>query len=144
MSSPERSRPLPALLDELRGRRVYVASPYWHADPDVRAERVNTAALTTLSLINAGVFAYSPVVHSKLLVDVAIAHDEEPSEAVWRAHGLGMIASFSVLLVLEMDGTSLSTGVSAEVETARKRSIPVVYAPATDRVVDLGAEFADG
>lgn len=100
--------------------RVYLASPYWHPDRNIRALRAESARVACLCLVEQGFFAYSPIVHG-----YAMDPDETLGGNLWLDHCLGLIPAFDVLLILRLQGWEASKGVSAEVSHAVRSGLRV-------------------
>lgn len=96
---------------------TYIASPYTHKDPLVRAQRYQRAAEVVVYLGRCGIMAYSPIVHWH---EVAKTFGLAPDEAWLYTHGLVMLRAAKATSVLMLEGWARSTGVKAEIaETIR-------------------------
>jgi nucleoside 2-deoxyribosyltransferase len=109
---------------------IYLASPYTHADPDVREQRFQSACRKTADLLRNGRLVYSPIVHSHPLSLLGLPGDWP----FWAAHNRAMLARSTSLLVLQLDGWEQSRGVAAEIGIAEALGIPVAFDPAWDTV----------
>jgi hypothetical protein len=107
---------------------IYLASPYTHVDVAVRQRRYENACQAVALLLKAGVFAYSPIVHTHPLTQYGL---EGPWE-FWRDYDLTFLKRCSELWVLTLDGWQESKGVRAEIETARSWGLPVRYVTLDD------------
>lgn len=105
---------------------IYLAGPYWHTDPAVRARRVTELCTFHGNLLCKrvpGAFYYNPLVNSQ---GTEIAH---LPETYWWNHGLHMLQRSSALYVLQSEGWDKSTGVNLERAFATNNGIPVTYFP---------------
>lgn len=99
---------------------IYLASPYSHPDPAVQQARHDAACRCVARFWQAGVTAFSPVVHRGLL-DVCKAY------TFWKAPDSPLLAEIGALVVLRLDGWEQSVGVAAEIAHAEDMGIPVEY-----------------
>lgn len=105
------------------GATVYVASPYGDSEPAaVRLRRYSAALDVCGRLIDRGVRAYSPIVHTH---HIAGAGHKPPDG--WYAHDLDMIGRFDTLVVAMIPGWDRSRGVGLEMERAGQLSMPVLF-----------------
>jgi nucleoside 2-deoxyribosyltransferase len=102
---------------------IYLASPYSHTDPAVRADRYRAACRATAALLKAGRVVFSPIVHSHPLVEFGLPTAWSFWERIDRAH----LERCDEVVVLTLDGWHASVGVSAEVAIARALGKPVRY-----------------
>lgn len=102
---------------------IYLASPYSHPDPAVRADRYRAACRATAALVKAGRVVYSPIVHSHPLVEF----DLPTAWSFWEHNDCAHLERCDEVMVLTLDGWQASVGVSAEVAIARALGKPVRY-----------------
>lgn len=108
---------------------IYLASPYSHSDPDVRALRYVAAVKAASQLARAGVPVYSPIAHSHPIDhEIEIEVGRRPPHMYWMHCDLLVLAVCTRVLVLQIPGWDESRGVRHEVDAARRAGIPVVYA----------------
>ena len=100
----------------------YLASPYWHANPAVRAARYQAALQTTRHLIVNGQVAYSPIVYTATLQE-GTRHSPPMG---WYAFDLHFLQAADNLMILELPGWEMSRGVLLECAYARARGIPII------------------
>lgn len=103
---------------------IYLASPHNHDDPAIRDWRYEMAMECTARLLNEGKFVYSPIVHCHAM---AIKHELPHGFDFWKAFDLHMIDLAEAVYVLQIDGWFESRGVTAEIEYAQGKGIPIVY-----------------
>jgi hypothetical protein len=97
--------------------KVYLASPYTHADLSVIEKRFHQACQAAANLIQRGHVVFCPVAHShSISVESNIGRDWE----TWKGQDIPFIEWCEVLWVLCLDGWLQSVGVQAEMEEARK------------------------
>lgn len=101
---------------------IYIASPYSHGNPAVRALRYEQARLTAINLLREGLPAFSPIVYGREM-EKAIGTDY----VSWKLLNDAMLESAASMLVLMLDGWEDSAGVKYELEFAKKRGLPVSY-----------------
>ena len=102
---------------------IYLAAPYWHDNPDIRAARVDAlcAFHQRLILHPPRAFYYNPLANS-----IGAASLDIP-EAYWRNHGLHILALCQSVYVYQLPGWEISLGVQAEIALAHKLGLPVHY-----------------
>lgn len=101
----------------------YLASPYSHADPLVRAARYRAACQATAALLRAGVVVFSPIAHSHALVEYGLPSDWSFWERLDRAY----LERCDQLVVLMLAGWQTSVGVQAEIRIADELGMPVSF-----------------
>lgn len=103
---------------------IYLACPYSHPDLNVRKERFRIANQVTGKLMNEGHFVFSPISMSHpVAMDASLPGDWQ----FWKAFDTALLARCQKVLVIDIEGTSESTGVKAEIEIAKGFGIPVEY-----------------
>lgn len=103
---------------------IYLACPYSHPDPAVREARFRVANAAAAVLMGRGEAVFSPISHSHpIAVQCGLPGDFD----FWRDFDEAMIAASSSLAVVMLDGWRESRGVTAEIEMAEKRGMPVEY-----------------
>jgi hypothetical protein len=106
-------------------KRIYLASPYSHAEADVRADRFDAVALATAYVMEEyGYIVYSPIVHSHV---VAQYLDNELDHDFWLTQDLSHISTCKELWVYKLEGWDKSFGVSWEIGLCNGLDIPVNY-----------------
>jgi len=106
---------------------VYLASPYSHPDPLVRATRFDAACRATAKLIRTGRAVFSPIVHGHPLVRFGLPTDWK----FWQRFDAEHLRRCDEVLVLQIDGWRESEGVRAEIELATAMGKHVSYREAT-------------
>ena len=110
---------------------IYLASPYSHPQEDVERDRYRLTSLATMHLISVGMNVYSPICYSHPLIetDRQLGSSRDASAIrqfeFWRSYDLHMLSLSSRVLVLQLPGWDTSRGVSAEMQFALLRGIPV-------------------
>ena len=105
---------------------IYLASPYSHAQREVRERRFEMACRATAQLIHSGQPAFSPIVHSHPLVRFGLPTDWE----FWQRCDRALMSCCREIVVLQHDGWRESRGVQAEIDLAIDMDLPVRYLPA--------------
>ena len=105
---------------------VYLASPYSHADPDVRLSRYDKACEKAARLMEQGYSVVSPIAQShniafSLPEEIMLHHD------FWMHQDLPIVECASEVIVLTLFGWEESKGVKAEIRHAKDIAIPVEY-----------------
>lgn len=101
---------------------VYIASPYSHPDPAVRAARHQAAVEALLTAVRIGVSAYVPIAATGNTTADDITHEQ------WMRFDLPLLARCDALIVLLLDGWQESAGVQMELRAAERVGIPIYYA----------------
>lgn len=105
---------------------IYIASPYYSPDPDIRTIRYLNVRRFTAWVLQQNISAYSPIVHNHPLAELlppAIAHDGD----FWQAIDTPILLRASAMWVLMLEGWTESKGIKWEMATAIKQGIPVRY-----------------
>ena len=102
---------------------IYLASPYSHKDPAVRAFRAEQAVRYAGWLIEEGFMVFSPIAHTHPIAEVA---DVPTDWEYWQEYDRRMIDACDELMVIDMVGLKESTGVKAEVAYAAETGKPSV------------------
>ena len=103
---------------------TYLATPYSHKDPRVRAERYRLVTIHAAKLMAAGEVVFSPITHGHAIVML----EELPlSWEFWKAQCDPYLQKMDKMIVLMQDGWWESVGVRYELQVAFDRDIPVVY-----------------
>lgn len=103
---------------------IYIASPYTHPDPWIMEERYLAVLKATAEAVQAGLFVYSPIVHCHDFKKVAKI---QAGFEYFRDFDLHVISLCEKVLVCNIEGWRESIGVTAELEYARSKNIPVDY-----------------
>ena len=102
---------------------IYLASPYTHADPDVREQRFDQVCRSAAELIRDGVHLFAPIAHSHPIARYGLHTGFE----FWREMDEHMIGLCSEVWVLMLDGWDESVGVKHEIAFAHGRGKVVRY-----------------
>lgn len=100
---------------------IYLASPYTHADAEVRRRRYE-AAMYASAIIAEYFNVFSPIVHSaplELVCGLQLPHDE------WLRRDLPFMEIATRCVVLKLPGWEKSTGVMWEIQWFGLRDIPI-------------------
>lgn len=100
---------------------IYLATPYWHSDPQVRALRKDKACRITAKLVEKGLTVFCPIAYGSAWrheLTVEWNHDE------WLRFDLRFLAMSSLLIVADMEGWRESRGVAEEIDFAARNKIP--------------------
>ncbi|MSQ96815.1 MAG: DUF1937 family protein [Gemmataceae bacterium] len=124
---------------------IYLASPYSHPDPAVRAQRFREACRAAAALVQAGRVVFAPVVHSHPLVEFGVPTDW----AFWQQTDQRFLEQCDEVVILMLDGWRESVGVEAEIEIARAFGKPTRFlepslgdTPGTPTLAHVATEVA--
>lgn len=111
---------------------IYLASPYTHADPKIRAARhVAICKVAAYLMEQLDLVVYSPIAHSHPIE----AHLRSPkSHEWWMRQCIGMLRKSDALYVCKLPGWEDSKGVGIEICHARRLDLPLVAVDAHGRV----------
>ena len=111
---------------------IYLASPYWSDSAVVRNNRYRSAVKATAAIMRkTSQTVFSPIVHSHPLGDYGLAGRWE----FWEKHDRWYLERAAVVFVLTIEGWIESRGVSAEIDIAKHRGIPIRYLNLDDAFV---------
>lgn len=105
-------------------RFAYVAIPYSHDDPAVRAERMRLFWIACARLIERGEHIVSPMTLAPAL---EAAPDVPYDWQHWQHYSRMMLGVCGKLYVLKLPGWVDSIGVQGEIAEARRRGIEIEY-----------------
>ena len=101
---------------------VYLAAPYSHQNPGVRARRLERINRYTAKLIRGGVTVFSLITYTGALAE----KDGLPGDwAFWKGLDEAFLRMCRVVYVLGLPGWKQSVGVAAEIALARELGMPV-------------------
>jgi hypothetical protein len=110
---------------EKRLKRVYLAGPYSHTDPEVRAARAAALNRKAAWLMMQGLCVFSPITHGVALLDYFPYN--ERGWAFWGEQDRAHLLACDELHVLCLDGWRESRGVTDEIQWATEAGMPVIY-----------------
>lgn len=116
-------------LNHLRGRLVYLASPYTSQVDAVQTDRAFITAEVTKHLMKNGVNVFSPIAYSHMIAD---ALDYQG----WIAFDMRVLAKCEMLAVLRLPGWDYSKGVRAEMTAADSIHMPIHFIDVEVKVED--------
>lgn len=104
---------------------IYLASPYTDTDFGVRYKRFVEVCKVAGDLIQKGKKVFCPIAMSHSIGD----HSEVDAidHKTWMEQDLTILARCDRLVVLMLEGWSMSVGVREEIEFCEKHNIPVEY-----------------
>jgi hypothetical protein len=108
-----------------KGGYYYLASPYSHPDPALRAVRFHEAQLAAWKLMQFGVTVYSPIAAWHPAVEKFGAPTDADS---WWQHNKGFLFKSDGVIVLTLAGWKESIGVGQELEYAKEHALRIYYA----------------
>lgn len=94
---------------------IYLCSPHSHLQAEVRQSRYEEALKCTSWLVSNGFWVYSPIVSNH---NLPCNIEKNISWEYWKEFDTEMITRCDELWVLDIEGTSSSVGVKAEIEIA--------------------------
>ena len=108
-------------------KRIYLACPYQHEDPEVREERYQKVTRKTADLMHVGHQVFSPITHSHP-VSLHLPHPQ--GHDFWMEQDYPYIEHWATeLWVYALDGWKESKGVWLEVDFALTFSMPIRIVP---------------
>jgi Domain of unknown function (DUF1937) len=106
---------------------IYLACPYTHPNPGVRAERFRLATEAAAKLIRQGHIVYSPITMSHPL-DLVLAGDTNTlGSDYWVQYDKAFMAVCAEMIILEIDGWDQSSGIRREIEYFRSHGKPISW-----------------
>lgn len=118
---------------------IYLATPYSHPDPAVRAWRFQQASALWHNYFTAcstrttsSTVIFSPIVYAH---PVAVRHKMPTEHAFWARYCRRMLGLSNDLWVCQLDGWEESHGMNDEIDTAKLLGIPVTYLSEAQAVV---------
>ena len=103
---------------------VYVACPYSHNDPVVRAERFERANYYSARMMAAGLLVFSPISHTH---QIALAGDLPKGWDFWERYDRAYLGICRAMVVLCLRGWEQSKGVQEEIKIMDDLKRPVWY-----------------
>lgn len=105
---------------------IYIATPYSHSDPSIRAANFQRANKLAAWAMQNGYCVFSPVSHSHPVAEYL------PPELLldfdfWMSADLPILRKCDALFVYPPDAALTSRGVAREVEEAKACGIPIRY-----------------
>lgn len=128
----KRRRPMSAVADGLeddasdkicpKDKRIYLASPYTHDDPDVMQTRYGLALYATSIITNAGYIIYSPIVYGHI---IAARYSIYPTDSDWWVRfNRSFIENWATTLaILKLPGWHKSSGIEKEKAIAKNKKL---------------------
>ena len=110
------------MFNSLKGKKIYLALPYSHSDPQVREVRYGTATSVAAYLMKQGAVVFSPITYGHQICQYGIDTNFER----WAELDYPMIAWADELWLLELDGHDISFGVQEELKHAELVGTKVV------------------
>lgn len=101
---------------------LYLSSPFRHHNPQVRQFRFEAACQAVADLSNAGVEAFSMVVHSHPIAQLGLTNGKQQSRL-----DIAQLERCDGLVILTLPGWEQSEGVRREFELAKFFEIPVFF-----------------
>lgn len=102
----------------------YLAVPYSHPDPEVRAARFKAANRVAGILMQRGHLVFSPISHTHPIAEEC---DLPRGWDYWSAFDRAYLAVSKVLIVLCIDGWRESVGITGEMSIAADMDVPVEF-----------------
>lgn len=102
------------MFNSLQGKKIYLALPYSHSDPQVREARYRTATSVTVFLMSEGATVFSPITYGHQICQYGI----DTSFKRWAELDYPMISWADEFWLLELDGHEISFGVQEELKQA--------------------------
>lgn len=100
---------------------IYLASPYSHSNPAVKAARINAILDCATQLIKSGFIVFSPLIHSYPIAQRGLPEDWN----FWERQDRAFIKACSEVWIVALEGWSESIGIRGEVRIARELGINI-------------------
>lgn len=104
--------------------KIYLASPYYHKDPQIREERFKAVCKKAGELMNQGYFVYSPIAHSH---PIACQCKLPKDWKFWEQYDVEYIKWVDEVWILMLPGWTESVGIKAEIGIAEEMDKLVRY-----------------
>lgn len=105
---------------------IYLASPYSHPDAELRQARYEAACFAAARLMLKGHVVYSPIAHSHPISD-HLPQETLMDHEFWMRQCLPIVKQCDELWVLEIEGSTESKGIRAEMKHALEYLIPIRF-----------------
>jgi hypothetical protein len=109
------------------GGIVYVAAPYTHPDPAVRASRYIMATALAAQIVLRGARVFSPLTMTHPLDLILQVEGKSLDSDYWTEFDRPFMSMCSELVVLTIDGWEESSGIAREIEFFRSRNCPIRF-----------------
>lgn len=103
---------------------IYLASPYFHADPQVMERRFDAVCRKAGELMNSGEIVYSPIAHNH---PIAIRIGLPRGWDYWAKFDTEMIKAATSFMVYRLPGWEISKGIAAELEIAESLGLSITF-----------------
>ncbi len=124
----------------MKGKVLYVASPYYHDNPWVMVDRYEATSRFCLLLLAQG---YCPISTVMIWHPAKKQFNITSCESKIMQGCLELLSKCDTVVVLTLPGWKESKGVQEEVAFARSLEIPVRYMNEKDAVITLSLEVCD-
>lgn len=105
-------------------KKIYLAAPYLHKDPEVREQRVEAVNKKAAELMMAGHLVFSPLSHSH---PISKHCQVDPCDHdFWLHQDLWVLEICDEMHVLCLDGWRESKGIKTERDFAMSKSMPII------------------
>ena len=103
---------------------IYLATPYSHPCPTIRAARFRVVTAVAAKMMREGEIVFSPITHCHPMAEAGGL----PTEwAFWQVYDELMITKCQLMVVVMQVGWKESVGVQREIAIAEENDIPVEY-----------------
>jgi len=106
-------------------KKIYLAAPYVHKNPDIRAQRVEAVNKKAAELMMSGNLVFSPLSHSHPISEHCVV--DPCDHDFWLRQDLWILAICDEFHILCLDGWTESRGIDTEYQRAQDLRKPVVY-----------------
>ena len=112
---------------------AYLAAPYSHVDPRVRAARFEAINQCASVLMRSGLYLFSPISHTH---PIALAGSLPAGFDFWEGYDRVMLSACGLLIVLMLGGWEKSVGVTGEIKIATESKLPIFYTKTHDDALE--------
>ena len=121
---------------KLKGKLIYVASPYYHDNPLVMSTRYDAVAYFCYLMLRHELTPFSPICHWHPMKANGNTFKDIDNDLI--RVNMEMLKKCDILLVLQLNGWKESHGVNAEVAQARELGLEVRYILSTEAITLFG------
>ena len=107
-------------------KRIYLASPYWDSDPNIRSFRFKRACHVAAELMRRKYIVFSPIAHSHPINKYGELGGAA-TYGLWMMQDLPFVKWADELWIITLGGYSESKGIGIEMRYARKLGKPIKY-----------------
>ena len=112
-------------MEKCNSVKVYLATPYSHADKVVRIQRVAQVDAKAAELMEGGYIVFSPISHSHPISEYCGVDSQDHD--FWLRQDLWILVLCDELHILCLEGWAESKGIKAEIIKAEEYGMKIVH-----------------